>query len=274
MADSSLENQQQLQRQKRLLSIFFSKHVPHVPTEDERKPYPQNSANFLWRIFFWWLSPVMKTGYTRTLQPEDLFYLTDDIKVQTMADNFYRYMTNDIERAKQKWVAEKCKKRGETLETSSVDPEQDLKDFELSKFLTVWALAKTFKWQYTWACVCLALSNAGQTTMPLLTKKLIRYVELKAMGDETGIGKGLGYSFGTAAIVFIVGVLINHFFYRSMMTGAQAKAVLTKALLDKSFKLSSEAKHKYPASKITSMLGHTDLSRIDFALGFQPFLIV
>ena len=273
MADSSLENQQQLQRQKRLLSIFFSKHVPHVPTEDERKPYPQNSANFLWRIFFWWLSPVMKTGYTRTLQPEDLFYLTDDIKVQTMADNFYRYMTNDIERAKQKWVAEKCKKRGETLETSSVDPEQDLKDFELSKFLTVWALAKTFKWQYTWACVCLALSNAGQTTMPLLTKKLIRYVELKAMGDETGIGKGLGYSFGTAAIVFIVGVLINHFFYRSMMTGAQAKAVLTKALLDKSFKLSSEAKHKYPASKITSMLG-TDLSRIDFALGFQPFLIV
>ena len=57
-----------------------------------------------------------------------------------------------------------------------------------------------------------------------------------------------------------------------MITGAQAKAVLTKALLDKSFKLNAEARHKYPLGKITSMLG-TDLSRIDFAL-VPTFLIV
>lgn len=271
---SALESNQLLtERQKRLLSFLMSKKVPPVPTQQERKPYPGSRANFIKQIFFWWLSPVMKTGYQRTLQPDDLFYLTDDIKVQKMADDFYRYMTHDIDRARQKHIAEKCAERNETPETTSVDPEEDLKDFQLNKFLTVWALAKTFKWQYTWACVCLALSNAGQTTLPLLSKKLIKYVELKAFGSEPGIGKGLGYSFGTTAMVFIIGVLINHFFYRSMITGAQAKAVLTKALLDKSFKLSAEAKHKYSVGKITSMLG-TDLSRIDFALGFQPFIIV
>ncbi|KAI5957926.1 hypothetical protein CANMA_004358 [Candida margitis] len=273
-SSSALEsNQLSLERQKRLLSFLMSKNVPPVPTQEERKPYPGATANVIKQIFFWWLAPVMNTGYQRTLQPDDMFYLTDDIKVQKMADDFYRYMSNDIDRSKQKHIAAKCKERGETVETTSVDPEEDLKDYELSKFLTVWALAKTFKWQYTWACVCLALSNAGQTTMPLLSKKLIKYVELKAYGQEPGIGKGLGYSFGTTAMVFIVGVLINHFFYRSMITGAQAKAVLTKALLDKSFKLSAEAKHKYSVGKITSMLG-TDLSRIDFALGFQPFIIV
>ncbi|KGQ89520.1 hypothetical protein MEO_02386 [Candida albicans P94015] len=269
----ALENQELLQRQKRLLSFMLSKKVPPVPTQDERKPYPASSANIFSRMFFWWLSPVMKSGYKRTLQPDDLFYLTDDIKVQHMADAFYGYMSNDIAKARQQHISEKCKERGETLENSSVDPETDLQDFKLSKFLTVWALAKTFKWQYTWACICLTLSNVGQTTLPLLSKKLIEYVELKALGHETGIGKGLGYSFGTAIIVFVIGVFINHFFYRSMITGAQAKAVLTKALLDKSFKLNAEARHKYPLGKITSMLG-TDLSRIDFALGFQPFLIV
>ncbi|KAL6449932.1 YOR1 Oligomycin resistance ATP-dependent permease YOR1 [Candida maltosa Xu316] len=262
----NLESQDELQRQNRLL-------MPHIPTEDERGPYPATSTNIISRIFFWWLSPVMQTGYKRTLQPEDLFYLTDDIKVETMANSFYEYMAHDIARARQKHIAEKCKERGETVETSSVSPEDDLKSFKLSKFTTVWALAKTFKWQYTWACMCLALSNIGQTTLPLLSKKLIRYVEMKALGHETGIGKGIGYSFGAAIIVFVVGVLINHFFYRSMITGAQAKAVLTKALLDKSFRLDAEARHKYPLGKITSMLG-TDLSRIDFALGFQPFLIV
>ncbi|KAI5953752.1 hypothetical protein KGF57_003961 [Candida theae] len=271
---SALEsNQLSTERQKRLLSFLMSKKVPPVPTQEERKPYPGYRANIIKQLFFWWLSPVMKVGYQRTLQPDDMFYLTDDIKVQKMAEDFYRYMSHDIDRARQKHIAEKCAKRGEAPETTSVSPEEDMKDFEMSKFLTVWALAKTFKWQYTWACVCLALSNAGQTTMPLLSKKLIQYVELKAYGREPGVGKGLGYSFGTTAMVFIVGVLINHFFYRSMITGAQAKAVLTKALLDKSFKLSAEAKHKYSVGKITSMLG-TDLSRIDFALGFQPFLIV
>ncbi|RCK55100.1 Oligomycin resistance ATP-dependent permease YOR1 [Candida viswanathii] len=268
-----LENQDVLQRQKRMLSFMLSKKVPPIPTEDERRPYPDRHTNIFKQIFFWWLSPVMQTGYKRTLQPDDLFYLTDDIKVQTMADKFYNYMTHDIARARQKHIAQKCKTRGETPESSSVAPEDDLADYELSKFTTVWALAKTFKWQYTWACICLALSNTGQTTLPLLSKKLIAYVESKAQGNEPGIGKGLGYSFGAAILVFIIGVLINHFFYRSMLTGAQAKAVLTKALLDKSFKLDAQARHKYPSGKITSMLG-TDLARIDFALGFQPFLIV
>jgi len=75
----------------------MSRKVPPVPTQEERKPYPGSTANFVKQIFFWWLSPVMKTGYQRTLQPDDLFYLTDDIKVQKMADDFYRYMTQDID---------------------------------------------------------------------------------------------------------------------------------------------------------------------------------
>ncbi|KAG7661663.1 uncharacterized protein J8A68_004816 [[Candida] subhashii] len=271
---SSLEKQNKLQRQKRLLSFLLSKDVPHIPLEDERNPYPPSSnGGIISQMFFWWLFPVMKVGYKRTLQPPDLFYLTDDIKVENMANSFYNYMTKDIELAKQKHLQLKCQERGETIENSTIDPEIDLKDFKLNKFLTVWALAKTFKWQYLSACLFLALSAIAQTTLPLLTKKLIQYVELKTLGIETGIGKGLGYSFGASAIIFIIGVFINHFFYRSMLTGAQAKAVLTKALLDKSFKLNAEARHKYPVGKITSMLG-TDLSRIDFALGFQPFLIV
>ncbi|CAI5758999.1 unnamed protein product [Candida verbasci] len=270
---TQLENQQHLQRQKRLLSWLLSKNVPPVPEEDERLEYPIRKTNIVSRIFFWWLSPVMKVGYKRTIQPEDLFYLTDDIKVQTMANDFYKYMTNDIQKARNKHIAEKCKKRGESIENSSVGEKEDLSDFELSKFITVWALAKTFKWQYLWACACLALSNVGQTLLPLLTKKLIKFVEDRALGLVEDVGTGIGYSFGSAIVIFVVGILINHFFFRSMLTGAQAKAVLTKALLDKSFKLDSEAKHKYPVGKITSMLG-TDLSRIDFALGFQPFLFV
>lgn len=268
-----LESGSELVRQNRLLSFLLSKNVPHLPTDEERKIYPEGTTNFFYRFFFWWLNPVMRTGYKRTLEPQDLFKLSDDIKIENMANRFYHYFERDLERARTKHVEKKCKERGETLATTKVDPEEDLKDFELSKFTTVFALFKTFKYQYSAACVFLCMANSASTCNPLLLKKLIQYVERKALGVEEGIGRGLGYSFGASAIVFLIGVLINHFFYRSMLTGAQAKAVLTKALLDKSFRLSAEAKHKYPVGKITSMMG-TDLARIDFAIGFQPFLII
>jgi ABC-type multidrug transport system fused ATPase/permease subunit len=272
MTPSNIESNE-LQRQKRFLSFLFSKKVRPLPTDDERKPYPQKSVNLISRAFFWWLLPVMSTGYNRTLDPQDLYYLTDDIKVQAMAAQFYIYFEKGYEKAKRKHLLKKCAGRGETLDSSSVDESLDIKDFKLPKFTTIFAIIQTFRFQYFKACFYLALAYTGLTTNPLLIKKLITYVELKAFGIEQGIGKGLGYSFGSAILIMVIGMLLNHFFYCSMLTGAQAKAVLTKAILEKSFRLNEESKHKFTTGKITSMMG-TDLARIDFALGFQPFIIV
>lgn len=215
----------------------------------------------------------MNAGYKRTLTSQDLFTLPDDVKVETMANKFYKSFEIRSSRARVKHIEKKCRARGENLGNSSVDAEDDLADYELPKTVPIFALLDTFWWQYLSASIFLVLANGGMTCNPLLSKKLIKYVELKAYGHETGVGKGVGYALGSAGVILVTGICINHFFYRSMLTGAQAKAVLTKAILDKSFRLNAEARHKYPASKITSMMG-TDLARIDFALGFQPFMFV
>lgn len=271
--ESSLDGsfEREIQVQHRMLSMFFSKKIPHIPQEHERKFYPEKKANFVSRMFFWWLFPVMQTGYKRTLEPEDLFKLTEEIKIENMAKNFIDRFVTGVEKSKQKYHAKKCKERGETVDTTTVDLETDLEDYKLPKTVTILALFKTFQWQYISSCLFLVAANVGLTCNPLIAKKLIQYVEDKAMGIELGIGKGVGYSLGSSFMVFFIGLWFNHFFYRSMLTGAQAKSVLTKAILEKSFHLSAESKHKYPAGKITSMMG-TDLARIDFALGFQPFL--
>lgn len=215
----------------------------------------------------------MNAGYKRTLTSQDLFTLPDDVKVETLANKFYKSFEIRSSKARVKHITKKCKARGENLGNSSVDAEDDLADYELPKTVPIFALLDTFWWQYLSASIFLVLANGGLTCNPLLSKKLIKYVELKAYGHETGVGKGVGYALGSAGVILVTGIFINHFFYRSMLTGAQAKAVLTKAILDKSFRLNAEARHKYPASKITSMMG-TDLARIDFALGFQPFMFV
>lgn len=259
-------------RQKRFLSPLFTNKVPPVPVQDERCSFPERSTNLISRVFFWWLFPIMKKGYLRTLEPEDLFYLTDDIKVEQMAQKFYKVFNTRFKAAQNNHILKKIKLRNETTKTNSVSESDDLNDFILPKLTTISAIFITWKWQYFKACLYLTLCSTGQTTNPLLIKKLIQYVEAKSLGIEYGIGKGIGYSIGSALLIFCIGLFINHAFYNAMLTGAQAKAVLTKAILEKSFRLNPISKHKYPAGKITSMMG-TDLSRIDFALGFQPFII-
>lgn len=214
---------------------------------------------------------MMRRGYRRTLQPEDLFTLGEDITVESMNKKFETYFTKQLTAARATHIAKKCAARNETPETSLVDIQKDMEDFTPPRTAIVGALWSTFKWQYGFSIVLLILANTGMSTNPLLTKKLIEFVEGADMGHSS-IGKGIGYSIGTSFVVLVSGILQNHFFYRSMLTGAQAKAVLTKSMLAKSFRLSSESKHQYPIGKITSMMG-TDLSRIDFALGFQPFLV-
>lgn len=262
-----LEQNQEVVPQKRLLTPFLLKKIPPVPDHENREKYPEKTTNWIKHIFFWWLIPVMQRGYKRTLVPDDLFALLDDIKVETMAARFYEIFTRDYANAKAKHIAKKQKA------DPSLSDEAALEDFTIPKLLTMVCVLKTFKFQYFMLCLCLALAQAGMTTMPLLSKKLIQYVEMKAMGYDTGVGKGLGYAFGALAMVLVNGLFINHFFYRAMLTGAEAKAVLTKAMLEKLFRLLPELKHQYTTGKITLMMG-TDLARIDFALGFQPYLFI
>lgn len=261
----------ELQLQKRLLTPFLLKSVPPVPEEDERREYPRNPNPFSF-LFFWWLHPLMKVGYKRTLVPADMYKLNDDIKVENMTRTFQQIFSLRLQKAQHQHILKKVKLRCETLESSTVTEREDLHDFEVPKHLLTITLFLTFKWQYLLACIYLVLASVGSSTTPLLSKKLIQYVEYRSLGFNAHIGQGVGYALGCSFLVLVVGLLMNHTFQNSMMTGAQAKAVLTKAILDKSFTLNGQSRHDYPVSKITSMMG-TDLARIDFAVGFQPFII-
>lgn len=214
----------------------------------------------------------MRVGYKRTLVPEDLYKLNEDIKVEAMEKKFQHHYLMRLEYERDSHVLKKTKKRGETPLTSSKSLEEDMADFKPSKWSIVVPLFKTFWLPYSLAITFLILASLSNSVTPLLTKKLIAYVELRALGLTDDVGSGVGYAIGCSLLVFVSGVLMNHTFQNSMSVGARTKAVLTKALLHKSFLLNGQLKYDFPMSKITSMMG-TDLARIDFALGFQPFIV-
>ncbi|CUM67184.1 uncharacterized protein PRCAT00004877001 [Priceomyces carsonii] len=254
---NNLENQEKLHNEKRLFSFLFSKKVPPVTPQDERKAYPWKHENYLLRMVFFWLWPTIIKGYKRTLQPNDLFYLTDELKVESLHDIYDNHLAGYLEKEKSKYLKS----------------HDDLTDFQWPQYCIPFALFMTFKWQYIMSCSFLALSFCCQALSPLLTRRLIDFVEYRYYGfGDTSLNRGIGYTIGSVVLIFVNGLLLNHFFHNAMVCGAQAKAILTKSLLLKSFKLSSKSKYQFPLGRITSLMT-TDLSRIDLAIGFQPLVV-
>ncbi|KAG0671988.1 ATP-binding cassette transporter yor1 [Maudiozyma exigua] len=249
--------------QKRLFSFLHSKKIPDVPIdESERKIYPLFHTNIISNFFIWWVVPIIKTGYKRTVQPNDLFKMDERMAIETIYKDFERNLN---------WYFDKARKLYAKNHPGAT--EQEIRDrTRLPKLTMMKILFFTFKKQFLFSCLMAILANCTSGFNPMITKRLIAFVEKKAIFHDTKVNAGIGYAIGACAMMFFNGVLFNHFFHSSQLTGSQAKSLLTKAALDKMFRVSNFSKHKYPNGKVTSFIT-TDLARIEFALSFQPFLV-
>ncbi|KAK6465013.1 hypothetical protein DFJ63DRAFT_332456 [Scheffersomyces coipomensis] len=252
---SHLESQE-LKNEKRWFSFLFSRKVTPIPLDSEREMYALKNANFLYRLCFWWLWPILVRGYKRTLQPNDLWVLTPDLTVEHMHQVWSEHLKDILKKAEAKHLKQ----------------HKNLDDFKWPKWSIPYALFLTFKWQYSLSCFFLALSFCVQSLSPLITRRLIDYVEYRYFGLEKTLTKGVAYTIASVVLIFINGLLLNHFFHTAMTTGAQSKAILTKALLLKSFDLSAKSRYLFPIGRVTSLMS-TDLARIDLAIGFQPLVV-
>lgn len=243
-----------LQNEKRWFSWVFSKLVPPIPTEDEREPYPWKTANYALRMVFYWIWPILAKGYKRTLVPADLWYLPKDLTVEEQ----HRIYSEHLERI--------LTKHKEKHESKSLEP------WEWPVWAVPLALFYTFKYQYSLLCLCLAVSFCCQALSPLITRQLINFVQEHYFGIVRGYNKGIGYTIGAVILIFINGLLLNHFFHNAMVTGAACKLILTKEVLLKLFRLLARLKHAFSTGRITSLMS-TDLARIDLAVGFQPLVL-
>lgn len=263
MSELEVGNAPKLQR--RLITPLLLKKVPPVPNEDERRSH-RRLRDPISALLFIWLTPILLVGYKRTLVAEDMLKLNDSITAEHLTARFEAIFNRRLARDKEKYLQKKAKLRGETVETSSVDPAEDLEDYEVSKTLCFLSLLETFCVQYPMAMLLSALGLSGSTCIPLLSKKLITFVLEKAYGNDLNMGRGVGLAIGVAVLVFVSEVLLNQAIYLARLTGAQVRAIFTTLLLKKSFRLSAKARKKFTASKITAIMS-TDVSRVDNGAG-------
>ncbi|KAL6931193.1 related to Oligomycin resistance ATP-dependent permease YOR1 [Hanseniaspora guilliermondii] len=231
--------------QKRLFTKFLPKELPAIPeAEAERKFIPPHFLSPLNFFFFHWVLPIIKAGYRRTVQPNDLFKVNSNQEIGKLHQDFER-----------NWELALAK-----VEANGKLP---------GKTFIIKVLFKTFKWSYSLSILFSILSNAGVACVPFVSKKLIAFVEEKHfLKSHLSPGKGIGYTFGLAGLLYMYTTFNSHMLANSFIVGGFCRSILQKAILIKSFKVSNKSKSKFTQAIIASM-STTDLNRIEMGVAFH-----
>ena len=210
------QTQETLPRKRTLgqkLNPFKSKHLPPVP--EERLSSREHSAHFFSRLTFQWISPLMSVGYQRPLETNDVWSVNPDREVDKMSERLKSFL----------------KKRNEAG----------------SKRPLTMALYDTFKKEFIIGGACQLTAALCQVMSPFVMKYLIKFAAEAYIAQITGgpaphVSHGIGLVIGITCMQVIQSLSTNHFIYRGMMVGGEARAVLISLIFDKAMKISGRAR--------------------------------
>ena len=185
------------------------------PVPEERSVSGEYGASFLSLLTFQWMNPIMTVGYRRPLELNDIWLVNPDRSAKVMNQ---KLMTSFKRRAA----------RGE-------------------RSPLIWAMHETFQGEFWLGGACQLFASIFQVISPFTTRYLIQFATNAYIAQRTGlpgpnIGHGIGLVVGITFMQICQTLGTNHFIYRGMMVGGEARAVLIQAIFDKSLKISGRAK--------------------------------
>ncbi|KAF2708545.1 P-loop containing nucleoside triphosphate hydrolase protein [Pleomassaria siparia CBS 279.74] len=197
---------------KRLNPLKRSRKPP-VPAE--RAVSREYQADWFSRLTFQWMAPLMTVGYQRPLERNDLWTVNPDRSADVLVARLQAAFKRRQEQGSERPL--------------------------------LWAMFDTFKLEFCTGGLCQLLASVVQSVAPYILRYLIAFATKAYIAQHTGqaqpnLGEGIGIVVGLTAMQFTQSLATNHFMYRGMMVGGQARAVLITVIFDKAMRLSGRAK--------------------------------
>jgi len=192
------------------------KHKTLPPVAEARIPSREHSAGFFSKLTFQWITPVMDVGYQRPLEITDVWAVNPDREVDKLQDK----------------LVFSLKKRNDAGSTRPL----------------VMALYDTFKREFIIGGICQLVASVVQVLSPFTMKYLIQFAGQAYAASKSelvpapDLGHGIGLVIGITCMQVIQSLCTNHFIYRGMMVGGQARSVLIAVIFDKAMKISGRAR--------------------------------
>ncbi|KAE8442444.1 hypothetical protein EG329_003345 [Mollisiaceae sp. DMI_Dod_QoI] len=187
--------------------------IPPVP--ETRSVSREYTAPFLSLVYFQWIAPLMAVGYKRQLEQNDIYLVNPNRSANVL--------THKLKASFSKRVA-----RGD-------------------RYPLLWAMHETFRTEFWIGGTCQFFSNILQVISPFTLRYLIQFAEDAYLAVQNGespphIGRGLGLVFGITFMQMCQSLGTNHFIYRGMLVGGQARGALIAVIFEKAMKISGRAK--------------------------------
>ncbi|OOO08083.1 ABC transporter transmembrane region [Aspergillus oryzae] len=245
-AIESIEKDQHEQPQQEKQSSYFqwfklnplrSSKTPPVP--QERQVSREYGANLASLITFQWVNPIVKLGYKREMEIQDIWTVNPTRSVSILSKKLDEAFAGRLERG--------------------------------GKRPLVWALYDTLKIELCIGILCQILSMCLLVLAPFVVRRLIEFAMDAYTSQHNNLpgpnlGKGMGLVIGLVTMQLVQSISSNQAFYQSLIAGGQLKAVLTPKLFSKAMRLSGHARAGngtgYSDGRITTLMA-VDLSRLE-----------
>ncbi|KAH0431463.1 hypothetical protein CcaCcLH18_07079 [Colletotrichum camelliae] len=217
---------------------------------------PEARANLLSTLTFSWLNALLRTGYTRPLQADDLYDLPDTKLAINYADGLEkswaaRRMANTERSPAGRWLSWRPFWSRRTTDTTVLT--LALNDIVFRRFWSGGLLK--------------VVGDLTQVVSPLLIRF---FIETLDNPSDEAYRAGFGYAVGLFALLALSVITNVHGFYRSASTGILLRAALMHVIYRRATtRLTEEAKLKgsYQTAKLMSLMS-ADVTRVDFCCGY------
>ncbi|XP_064615830.1 ATP-binding cassette sub-family C member 4-like, partial [Liolophura sinensis] len=204
-------------------------------------PNPLLKANWVSKLFFWWLNPFFAKGYKRNLSTDDMYNVVPEDSSQQLC-----------QRLESEWEKEIVKLRNG------------------GKPSLVWALVRTFGKKYFLLGLIVLCEESTKVVQPLLLGGLIRYFTPSSTVSQRD---AYLYAMGLSLCSITLAILHHPYFFGVQRIGMQIRVACCSLLYKKALRLSNKALGETTTGQIVNLMSN-DVNRFDQACLFLHFLWV
>ncbi|KNE55572.1 hypothetical protein AMAG_01463 [Allomyces macrogynus ATCC 38327] len=245
------------------------------PKRNAEKLIPAYRVNFLSWLFFSWQTPLMRLGYSRPLEYEDMYQLPDSLSADANCKLVTEQWNHEVERVRR--INDDARAKAEANPT----PEKDgaatkpptiapsLVRVIWGAYGTPWLVAGIFN----------ATNIACQVSSPVVLQLLLTYLqgeELHAKHPNAALppsapswaGGAYGYILvlGIFALQFLSTLSNSLMFFLTMRVGMTLRGGMVATVYAKALRLSAKARAaEFNAGRVTNIIS-TDTARLDFMM--------
>ncbi|KAJ4370691.1 ATP-binding cassette transporter yor1 [Neocucurbitaria cava] len=213
-SDNDSDAKSSVRKRKWYKKLNVLKNNP-PPVPKQRDVCPEYTASLPSRLTWQWMHPLMAVGYKRPLEKNDIWAVNPDRSADVLATRLE--------------AAFKARR--------AAGGQRPL----------LGALFDTFKWEFIIGGLCQLSASLIQSVAPFVLRYLISFAVKAYVSQHTGapapnLGEGFGLVIAITVLQFFQSLATNHFMYRGMMIGGEARGVLIALIFNKAMKLSGRAK--------------------------------